>query len=333
MKKLAVTLIVLTWFSFTAFALDDVAYSRNSARVPNVLSFYVPSEYPTIQSAIDAAARSKGKVLTVIVEEGIYRESVLISGINNLKLIGRKARILPPADYTVSEIYADDVFPHPSFSIVDCDNFSVDGFTFIGDDFTAANPQGYPMSTAVHAYNSCGTVSNNIIFNYFDGIVFQVDDPRWLKGAIADNYIHNCLWSGIYATGSQSLKISNNKIAFTIPKELSISVGIWTFGGMGIISGNLISSYRRVDFQDQHRTLVRSEFLPLDLPVRQMDYLVVENKFQQSSPGNQFRILQTSEADSYGIHRNVLRIKSYFVNIEHTYPSPGLSEIVMLPTR
>ena len=86
MKKQAVTLVVLIWFSSSAFTLEDIAYSRNPARVPHLLSFYVPSEYPSIQSAIDAAARSKGKEITIIVEEGIYRESVVASGIKNLKL-------------------------------------------------------------------------------------------------------------------------------------------------------------------------------------------------------------------------------------------------------
>lgn len=49
-----------------------------------------------------------------------------------------------------------------------------------------------------------------------------------MKGEIADNYIHNCLWSGILATGSHNLRIHKNKISFTVPKKLSISVGIWT---------------------------------------------------------------------------------------------------------
>jgi hypothetical protein len=154
-----------------------------------------------------------------------------------------------------------------------------------------------------------------------------------MKGEMADNYIHNCLWSGIYAIGSHNVKISNNKIAFTIPKELSISVGIWTVGGMGIISGNQILSYRMVDFHDQHRTLLRSAFWPMGIPVNQMDYLVVDNRFEQSSPRHHFQITKISESGSYDIRRNVFRIKSFFVNIEQNYPPPGLPDIVMLPSR
>ena len=331
MKRITLTVSILIWFSWSAHTMEDVAFSRNSARVPQFLSFIVPSEYHTIQSAIDAAARSKGKELTIIVEEGIYRESVVAYGISNLKLIGKKARILPPVNNSSSESSKGGEFQDPAFRIVDCENFIVDGFTFIGDDFTAHNPGGFPVSSAVHAINSSGTISNNIIFNYLDGIVFQVDDPRWRKGQISDNYIHNCLWSGIFATGSHSLKIHQNKITFTIPKELSISVGIWTIGGMGIITGNLISSYRYVDFINQRKPLLGSDIWPLNFPVGgQTDYQVVDNIFEQSAKSIQTRSVGNYYHEPPEYTRYAMKVNSYFVNVDHNNQIPRLPEIVLL---
>lgn len=321
MKKLVIPVIFLFCLSLSAFSLDDVTYPRKSTSNSEFLDYHVPSEYPTIQSAVDAAVAAGGNNITIIVEEGEYREAVIVSGLKNLKLIGRKARILPPPDFVFTDPPVGDNFPASSFKLINCENFRVEGFTFIGDDLAEITRYSYPMGNSILSYNSSGTISNNIIFNYFNGISFQVDDPRWMKGNISDNYIHNCLWSGILATGSHNLRIQKNKIAFTIPKELSISVGIWTDGGVGIISENHITSYKTVDYHPQQKTTSGSDLWPATFHfTERMDYQVIDNTFEQSAAGTQF-----SNAGMAAI-----RVNNHFINVNQDNNTNDHSDIVML---
>lgn len=322
MKKLAIPVIFLFCLSLSAFSLDDVTYPRKSTSNSEFLDYHVPSEYSTIQSAVDAAVASGGNNITIIVEEGEYREAVIARGLKNLKLIGRKARILPPPDFVFTDPPVGDNFPASSFKLINCENFRVEGFTFIGDDLAEITRYSYPMGNSILSYNSSGTISNNIIFNYFNGISFQVDDPRWMKGDISDNYIHNCLWSGIFASGSHNLRIQKNKITFTIPKELSISVGIWTDGGVGIISENHITSYKTVDYHPQQKTTSGSDLWPATFHfTERMDYQVIDNTFEQSAAGTQF--------SNSGMA--AIRVNNHFINVNQDNNTSDLSDIVMLP--
>jgi len=95
MKKLAaIPVIMVICFSFPVYSFEDVRDPRNSASNDECLEYHVPSEYPTIQSALDAAAVSGGYNVCIIVEEGEYREAVTASGLKNLKLTGSKAKIM-----------------------------------------------------------------------------------------------------------------------------------------------------------------------------------------------------------------------------------------------
>jgi hypothetical protein len=323
MKKLAIPVIFLFCLSLSAFSLDDVTYPRKSTSNSEFLDYHVPSEYSTIQSAVDAAVASGGNNITIIVEEGEYREAVIARGLKNLKLIGRKARILPPPDFVFTDPPVGDNFPASSFKLINCENFRVEGFTFIGDDLAEITRYSYPMGNSILSYNSSGTIYNNIIFNYLNGISFQVDDPRWMKGDISDNYIHNCLWSGIFASGSHNLRIQKNKITFTIPKELSISVGIWTDGGVGIISENHITSYKTVDYHPQ-QTTSGSDLWPATFHfTERMDYQVIDNTFEQSAAGTQF--------SNSGMA--AIRVNNHFINVNQDNNTSDLSDIVMLPPK
>jgi hypothetical protein len=331
MKKLAVPGILLLCLSSSAYSLDEVSYPRKSKLISRNLEYQVPSAFPNIQIAIDAAVAAGGKEITIIVEEGEYRETVVATGLKNLKLIGRNARILPPGDFDCEDPPAADDFSISSFKLINCENFRLEGFTFIGDDFTENTGQRYPMGNAILSYNSSGKISNNIIFNYFDGICFLVDNLKWMSGEISDNYIHNCIWSGIFATGSHNLIIQKNKIAFTIPKALSISVGIWTDGGTGIISGNHITSYRAVDYPPKQETKSGPGLWPANLPfLNQMDYQVMDNTFEQSPAGAQISKVQMAAHNQYRIFRKTHRVDSYFININRDNQKVHRSEMVML---
>jgi hypothetical protein len=331
MKNLAIPVIFLLCFSSSTYALDDVTYPRRSTSNSEFLDYYVPSEYPTVQSAVDAAVALGGNNITIIVDQGEYREAVIATGLKNLKLVGRNARILPPSDFVFNDPPRGDNFPASSFKLINCENFRVEGFTFIGDDFSEITRYSYPVDNAILSYNSSGTISNNIIFNYFDGISFQVDDPRWMEGEISDNYIHNCLWGGIFATGSHNLRIHKNKIAFTIPKELSISVGIWTDGGIGIISKNHITSYRAVDYYPQQKTILGSDLWPANFQfTERMDYQVTDNTFEQSAAGTQISNVQMATDKQYRFLRKTHRINNHFINVNQDNNTNDHSDIVML---
>jgi hypothetical protein len=332
MKKLAIPVLFLFCFSIDAFTLDDVSYPRKSTSNSEFMVYRVPSEYPTIQSAVDAVMATGGMNITIFVEEGEYRESVVASGLKNLKLIGKKARILPPSDFVCPYPPMNDNSPSSSIKLINCENFRVEGFTFIGDDFEDISRHSYPMSNCILSYNSSGTISNNIIFNYFDGISFQVNDPRWMKGEISDNYIHNCLWSGIFATGSHDLRIQKNRIAFTIPKALSISVGIWTDGGLGVISENHITSYKAVDYHQQQRTTSGSATWPFNFHFTECkDYRVIDNTFEQSAAGTQFSNTRVTAEQPYRFLRRTYPVNNHFINVNQDNNTSEHSGIVMLP--
>lgn len=332
MKKLVIPVIFLFGFSISAFTLDDVTYPRKSTSNSKLLDYHVPSEYPTIQAAVNAAVDAGGNNITIFVEEGEYREAVIATGLKNLKLIGRKARILPPPEFVCTDPPVDNTFPSSSITLIDCENFRVEGFTFIGDNFAESTRHSYPMGNSILSYNSSGIISNNIIFNYFDGISFQVNNQRWMEGEISDNYIHNCLWSGIFATGSHDLRIQKNKIAFTIPKELSISVGIWTDGGTGIISENHITSYKAVDYHPQQKTISGSDLWPASFQfTERKEYRVIDNNFEQSAAGTQIGNRRRVADQPYRFLRRTSPVYSHFINLVRDNNISVHSDIVMVP--
>ena len=317
MKKLAVLVIVLFCLSSTVYDSYEPGYPQKSIADEGPGHFTVPSAFPTIQSALDSAMLSGAKDITIIVEEGEYRESVVAVGLRNLKLIGRKAKILPPPEFHCPDPPTDDIYPLSSIKLINCENFIVEGFVFIGDDFGEYTREGYPMGSSIFSINSSGRISNNIIFNYFDGIRIQVDNLRWMKGEISDNYIYNCVWSGIFATGSHHLTIQKNKIIFTIPKALSISVGIWTDdGGMGIISGNHITSYRAVDYHPQQEIDSGPDPWPARFNfMEELDYQVNENTFEQSAAVPRLNQIQVETGFQSRFLSEALRISNHFINV------------------
>ncbi len=334
MKKLALPILFMFVFSLSVYSYDDVNYSRNPDSKSGFLNYHVPSEYPSIQSAVNAAATSGVNNITIIVEEGEYRETVTAAGLRNLKIIGRKARVLPPADYIFTDPPTGEGYPASSFKLIDCENFRVEGFTFIGDDFPDITGQHYPMGSSIRAYNSSGVISNNIIFNYIDGICFQVDNLRWMKGVISGNYIHNCLWSGIFAVGTHNLSIQNNKIAFTIPKTLSISVGIWTEEGMGIISENHITNYRAIDFYPPPHAPSGPDLWPINQQFTvQENYRIAGNTIEQSVAGTRYIKLPQAAENQCRFLRKTNLVNNHFININLDHHNVDQPYMVMLRSR
>jgi hypothetical protein len=324
MIKLAIPVLILCWIFSPANGRDEVGYPRKSTSRSLSGYFYVPTEYPTIQSAIDAAQAGIVEEMVIVVEEGEYRESLIVQGLKNLKLTGRNARIIPPEGIHM---------PPAAVRLENCVNFSVEGFTFIGDNFTENSRQRSPMGCAIHIHNSSGRIFNNLIFNYFEGINFEVDNHRWMKGAICHNYIHNCLWSGILATGTHNLTIQGNRIAFTIPKTGSLAVGIWADGGIGRITDNRITSYRTVD----PAPYPGGKSLPVLLPPHfdftgQMDYQVFDNTFEQSAACAYLHNLQAIEEIPPAFVGRNLAIRNYFINVKQSNPNILGSEMVMVGT-
>jgi hypothetical protein len=128
------------------------------------------------------------------------------------------------------------------------------------------------------------------------------------------------------------LRIQNNKITFTIPKELSISVGIWTDGGTGIISENHITSYKAVDYHPQQKTISGTDLWPASFQFTEhKEYRVINNIFKQSAASTSIGNRRVVADQPYRFLRRTSPIYSHFINLIRDNNFSEHSEFVMLP--
>ncbi|MBV9848109.1 MAG: right-handed parallel beta-helix repeat-containing protein [Armatimonadetes bacterium] len=192
-------------------------------------TLYVPSShYPTIQSAVNAAA--SGDTVLVAAKPTPYAESVRIHT-DGIVLQGKNNPVLDGSTVTTGP---DPIFPGvqdgPSGIIVEASHVAVRGFTvqnFSRNEQYDGNPEGFPaagirlggdtdangnpLPVVVHDVEVSGCVSQNNYFGYLIGSLANAGDPaqyRIFANLATRNLTHGFLvYSGNTAlTGNRSLQ-------------------------------------------------------------------------------------------------------------------------------
>jgi len=207
----------------------------------------VPSDYSTIQAAIDAASPGD----TIIVEAGTYNERVYID--KTLTLLGAKHGEDARTRATTGESVID--WPLGPVQIV-ADNVVLDGFTIQG---ATISPTIDPSALGDGIWTNPGywgghggyTIVNNIVQNNIIGLcpasdglyptviqynLFQYNNmpgPAGGNGIYTDFGLHD-------ATIDSNTFIENSMLIF-FASDLTISDNLMMGGGMGLLSTSIVS--------------------------------------------------------------------------------------------
>ena len=138
---------------------DNSIISENIGKVGSVQSgteLLVPSQYSTIQAAVNAA--NDGDIVKV--SSGTYAEKVVIRDLDNIKIIGDDATITVPSGGMTGTL----------LKTVNCENILIKGFTIDGKNgvgvSAGASNGGGDADTRFYglfAINTSGKIENNII--------------------------------------------------------------------------------------------------------------------------------------------------------------------------
>lgn len=188
--------------------------------VPTALAadLYVPSQYPTIQAAINAATDGD----TIHVAAGTYNESVTIS--KSVRLLGPQANVDPRpsaggrAGPEAVVTYSGTVFD------IKAHNVEINGFTIIGT-FSSA-------TTNIVQDNDPNFVSQNarVLYNIITSTGTTMNEAVKIRGGqsplIAYNYIHDIPGPGdaINFDRVTNGRIENNEIVRTSSENAAIYV-------------------------------------------------------------------------------------------------------------
>ncbi len=158
-------------------------------------------DYGTIQEAIDANETLNGQ--TIFVEEGIYRENVVVS--KSLSLIGEKTE-----NTIIDGMRMDDVVH------VKADNVTIARFTIRN-----SSRRFYVSGIRIDASDHCNVTGNRLIDNMYGVMISHGFETAIIRNDVIDNF-----WIGISLNESFSNTISENQIvANTGGIELEASTG------------------------------------------------------------------------------------------------------------
>ncbi len=250
---LLMSLVVLSMIIVTPIAKAGYATEEGSV-------IYVPTDYPTIQEAIDAAEEGD----TIIVEEGVYHENLVIDKRLTLEGVSKEGVILDgegiKAHYGV-HITADGVVIR---------RFTIKGFTYgwgWGVQLTGADNCIVEdliiieCNSGINLYKGC---DNNIIQHCEivgiggHGISIYGSDEGCTNNVIRENEIIGCAWYqpyGIYHLPAIPVfsGASHNVIEDNIVEGTGVGYGIalwgYTYGRSdmpeigNIIRNNIISDF------------------------------------------------------------------------------------------
>ena len=197
----------------TAYVIDEILYSNTTLLditlsdidIPAIL--YVPSVYPTIQTAINESYSGD----TVLVSSGTYYE--------NINFIGKGITVASNYLTTTDTIFI-------SQTIIDgnlIDNVIVfinaEDSTSIINGFTLINGRGVEYGGGIKCINSNPKINNlvvesNTALNRGGGLYLENSNPTIINSVIIDNYSHNSFGGGIHMRFSnpifENVKILDN---------------------------------------------------------------------------------------------------------------------------
>lgn len=200
----------------TPQAQPSVVEESKPSEIPACRERKVPGEYPSVQSAIDAACEGD----TVVISAGDYPESLIIAKENlTLKGDGGAANVvIRPLNTSILKVIVN--------------HFILDGVTVSGD-FAQMGLEVIAPGTANI------TIQNSIIKNNFYGILLNVSSGSL---AIKRNLIIGSKFYGIYdkISGSAKVKIENNTIV-----DNDFGYHLDSLSGTHILVNNIIVQNRR----------------------------------------------------------------------------------------
>ncbi len=251
-KREILEVLTLTVILFSAIWMFNVQTSNASK------TFVVPTDFTTINEAVSQASAGD----TVMVQNGIYQENVIVS--ESISLLGEDAK------NTI--IIGTGGGNHGLAGItVSADNVKVSGFTIQSLNYTSSNL----YATGINIQGDHCTITGNIIQNNYLGIFCSIqsyteitgntishnfkDGMRFYGGSlneISDNNINGNAGSGIAIAGYSNTilrnKLENNLRGIGLGSTYSvlsgntiqsnIESGIYLAGSENTISSNTLSN-------------------------------------------------------------------------------------------
>lgn len=185
------------WGGYMPFlgTIDEVRISTVAR--DKVLVINVPTDYPTIQGAVDAAFPNN----IIHVWNGTYFENIIITT-SDLKLIGQSKR-----NTIIDGMGVGDVI-----FVTNADNVEIMEFTLVNSG------PFWPMSAIYLNYSSGNTIWHNYIWGNVDGVTMIHSYDNDIRGnEISENYY------GIWAGDSSGSSIVANNITYNSILNLDLS--------------------------------------------------------------------------------------------------------------
>lgn len=267
MRKM--TVLTASVSVFLLLAMLEAPFVASVAASPVIRK--VPTEYPTIQAAIDAAYH--GDIIQVA--PGIYNEDLTVN--KRLKLVGE--------DSSTTVINGSGTW---HLVYVDANYVSISGFTI--------QNAGYFVGILL-AKSRGTTISGNIITNNFHGIFLE----RCRSTTISGNTVTDNIY-GIRLFSSSGNMISGN----TVSNNFYYGIHLYAESYKNIFSGNTISDNGNgvyLSSSCDNNTLYHNNFVN---NTYQIDGEVGESIWDNGAEGNYWSDYEGEDLDGNGIGETLL---------------------------
>jgi len=187
----------------------------------------VPQQYGTIQEAVDAASDGD----TIKVSPGVYRENVVVPGIDNLRILGKKAVWDGnlSGDVGICLTASGDGLVVQGFRFRNgYRGISVEGNGTVVQKCVFTNCWDY----AANIYGNDTVFTKNTVFSCYRGLYVNGDDARADKSTFRETY-----YTHLEISGNRALATKNKHVGFWDEGTVTVFVG-----SDSTISNNLIKN-------------------------------------------------------------------------------------------